>query len=43
MAAKGENVDKRVMVELTLVKEMTGRLSSRKIEGRWVKLLGEKR
>ena len=41
MASKRDKGDKKVLMELGLVKEMTGRLSSHKIDKRWVKLLGE--
>ena len=43
MASKGEKVDRRITLELRLIKEMTGRLTSQKIERRWGKLLGDER
>jgi hypothetical protein len=41
LTAKGEKTVSRLLVELKLIKEMTGKLSNHKIEKRWGKLLGE--
>ena len=39
LTAKGSGINRKVGVELKLIKELTGRLSSHKIEKRWSKLL----